>query len=93
MQQSNSDRLPTNVHEHLIEMLNSVVLQLHSLQDALDNSATSWITPHSTRDSETALDLNAMRNGLSTAEQMTQAAIYELRSADDDELLLSLIHI
>src|SRR6266567_3174694 len=88
MQQSNSDRLPTNGHEHLIEMLNAVVLQLHSLQDALDKSATSRINPHSTRDSETALDLNAMRNGLSMAEQMTQAAIYEIRSADDDDLLL-----
>ena len=56
-------------------MLSSVLLQLHSLQTLLRNN-------------ETQPDLNAIRNRLSTVEQMTQEALYEIRSANDDDLLL-----
>ncbi len=77
MQQSNNDISleSTNAHEHLIQVLSSVLLQLHSLQTLLRNN-------------ETQPDLNAIRNRLSTVEQMTQEALYEIRSANDDDLLL-----
>jgi len=77
MQQSNNDISleSTNAHEHLIQVLSSVLLQLRSLQTLLRNN-------------ETPPDLNAIRNGLSTVEQMTQEALYEIRSANDDDLLL-----
>src|SRR6266487_2299390 len=68
MQQSNNDISleSTNAHEHLIQVLSSVLLQLHSLQTLLRNN-------------ETPPDLNAIRNGLSSVEQMTQEALDEIR--------------
>lgn len=76
MQQSNNDMAsePTYAHEHLIQVLSSVLLQINSLQTVL-------------RDNETP-DLNTIRDGLNTAEQMTQEALYEIRSVNDDDLLL-----
>ncbi len=75
MQQSNNDMAsePTYAHEHLIQVLSSVLLQINSLQTVL-------------RDNETP-DLNTIRDGLNTAEQMTQEALYEIRSVNDDDLL------
>ena len=77
MQQSKDDIAfqTMNAHEHLIQMLSSVQVQLHSLQALLRND-------------ETQPDVAAIRNGLNAAEQLTQEAIYEMRSVNDDDLLL-----
>ncbi len=80
MQQSKDDisSQTTNAHDphdHLIQTLNSVLLQLNSLQALLRNG-------------ETTPDYTTIRDGLNAAEQMTQEAIYEIRSANDDDLPL-----
>jgi DNA-binding NarL/FixJ family response regulator len=81
MQQSKDDIAfqTMNAHEHLIQMLSSIQLQLHSLQALLRND-------------ETQPDVAAIRNGLNAAEQLTQEAIYEIRSVNDDDLLLPNIY-
>jgi DNA-binding NarL/FixJ family response regulator len=79
MQQSKDDIAfqTMNAHEHLIQMLSSVQVQLHSLQALLRND-------------EAQTDVAAIRNGLNAAEQLTQEAIYEIRSVNDDDLLPNL---
>ena len=62
-------------HDHLIQTLNSVLLQLNSLQALLRND-------------EAPPDFYTLRDGLNAAEQLTQEAIYEIRSANDDDLPL-----
>ncbi len=83
--QSNNDRStePT-AHEQLIQMLSAILLQLNALQTMVRNET---IPPM-------PLDLNTLYNGLTTIEQMTREAIYEIRSAsDDDQPLAELVGV
>ena len=63
-------------HEHLVQMLSTILLQLNSLQTIVRNET---VPP----------DLNVLYNGLTTIEQMTREVIYEIRSASDDDLPLA----
>ncbi len=63
-------------HEHLVQVLSTILLQLNSLQTIVRNET---VPP----------DLNVLYNGLTTIEQMTREVIYEIRSASDDDLPLA----
>ncbi|MDQ6643584.1 MAG: LuxR C-terminal-related transcriptional regulator [Chloroflexota bacterium] len=63
-------------HEHLVQVLGTILLQLNSLQTIVRNET---VPP----------DLNVLYNGLTTIEQMTREVIYEIRSASDDDLPLA----
>ena len=76
--QSNNDTSQINAHEHLLEMLSAILLQLNALQTVVRNDKP---------------DLNAMRKGLTTMEQITREAIYELRSVSDDIPLPDLVGV
>jgi DNA-binding NarL/FixJ family response regulator len=76
--QSNNDTSQINAHEHLLEMLSAILLQLNALQTVVRNDKA---------------DLNAMRKGLTTMEQITREAIYELRSVNDDMPLPDLVGV
>ena len=60
-------------HAHLIEALSAMMLQLNALQ-AIVRDDTANSVP----------DINAIRSGLTTLEQMTREMLYELRSVSDD---------
>src|SRR5256714_7469362 len=76
--QYNNDTSQINAHEHLLEMLSAILLQLNALQTVVRNDKP---------------DLNAMRKGLTTMEQITREAIYELRSVSDDIPLPDLVGV
>src|SRR2546425_1599654 len=76
--QYNNDTSQINAHEHLLEMLSAILLQLNALQTVVRNDKA---------------DLNAMRKGLTTMEQITREAIYELRSVNDDIPLPDLVGV
>src|SRR5579884_1468745 len=65
-----------SAHEHLIQTLSSMIVQLNALQSLTNTEAQ-----------DAAPDLQAIRSGLASLEQMTRQVLYELRSADDDALL------
>ncbi len=74
--QANNDASQINAHEHLLEMLSAILLQLNALQTVVHNDKP---------------DLNAMRNGLVSMEQMTREAIHEIRSSSDEIPLPELV--
>ena len=74
--QANNDTSQINAHEHLLEMLSAVLLQLNALQTVVHNDKP---------------DLNAMRNGLASMEQITREAIHEIRSSSDEIPLPELV--
>src|SRR5438094_9475826 len=67
-----------DAHEHLLEMLSTIMLHLNALQTFLRTDIP---------------DLNAMRNGLTAIEQVTREAIDELRAVDDDIPLADLVGV
>lgn len=73
-----SDTLQLNSHEHLIEELSALLLQIHALQTLLRNDTS---------------DIPAMHSGLSGLEQMTREIIAEIRSANDDLPLADLLGV
>ena len=76
MQSKEDISTEVTTHEHLVQALSTILLQLNSLQTIVRN--------------ETAPpDLNVLYNGLTTIEQMTREVIYEIRSASDDDLPLA----
>src|SRR5215470_2426144 len=68
-------------HAHLIQTLSAMMIQLNALQvlvredmkDGIDGSPTSDIP-----------NMDAIRNGLATLEQMTREMLYEVRAVSDD---------
>ena len=74
--QANNDTSQINAHEHLLEMLSAILLQLNALQTVVHNDKP---------------DLNAMRNGLASMEQITREAIHEIRSSSDEIPLPELV--
>src|SRR5438270_5261975 len=74
--QANNDTSQINAHEHLLEMLSAILLQLNALQTVVHNDKP---------------DLNAMRNGLASMEQITREAIHEIRSSGDEIPLPELV--
>ena len=76
------DAPQSSTHEHLIQTLSSMVVQLNALQSLTNTEAQN-----------AAPDLQAIRNGLAALEQMTREALYELRSADDDTPLPELVDV
>ena len=74
--QTNNDASQINAHEHLLEMLSAILLQLNALQTVAHNDKP---------------DLNAMRNGLASMEQITRKAIHEIRSSSDEIPLPELV--
>src|SRR5437868_2490631 len=76
--QANNDTSQIHAHEHLLEMLSALLLQLNALQTVVRNDKP---------------DLNAMRSGLATMEQITREAIHEIRSVSDDVPLPDLVGV
>jgi len=74
--QANNTTSQINAHEHLLEMLSAILLQLNALQTVVHNDKP---------------DLNAMRNGLASMEQITREAIHEIRSSSDEIPLPELV--
>src|SRR5256714_6770567 len=74
--QANNDTSQISAHEHLVEMLSAILLQLNALQTVVHNDKP---------------DLNAMRNGLARMEQITREAIHEIRSSGDEIPLPELV--
>src|SRR6266705_1254076 len=74
--QANNDASQINAHEHLLELLSAILLQLNALQTVVHNDKP---------------DLNAMRNGLASMEQITREAIHEIRSSSDEIPLQELV--
>src|SRR5258708_12223480 len=60
-------------HAHLIEALSAMMLQLNALQAIVRDDTANGVP-----------DINAIRSGLTTLEQMTREILYELRSVSDD---------
>lgn len=63
------DTQQLNAHEHLIETLRNIVLEINALQAVAQDE-----TP----------DLGVLRGGLALIEQAARAAVEEIRAADDD---------
>jgi DNA-binding NarL/FixJ family response regulator len=76
MQSKEDKSTEVTSHEHLVQVLSTILLQLNSLQTIVRNET---VPP----------DLNVLYNGLTTIEQMTREVIYEIRSASDDDLPLA----
>jgi DNA-binding NarL/FixJ family response regulator len=64
--------------EHLLEMLSAIKLHIHALQGALQQDNPN---------------LDSLRGGLSEVEQITQAAISEVRADSDDDLIPELADV
>ena len=81
------DPLKQTDHAHLIRTLSAMLVQLNGLQitlrdDTADSASESHV-PH-------IPDMNAIRNGLATLEQMTREMLYEVRTVSDDMPLADL---
>jgi len=70
------------VHEHLVETLSSMMIQLNALQAIASAEAQ-----------DAAPDMQAIRSGLVVLEQMTRELLLEIRSASDDEPLPELVGV
>ncbi len=62
--------MDTHSHEHLLQMLSSMLIQLNALQASVGN--------------DKGVDETALRNGLATLEQLTREMLYEVCSANED---------
>lgn len=62
--------MDTHSHEHLLQILSSMLIQLNALQASVGNDKD--------------VDETALRNGLATLEQLTREMLYEVRSANDE---------
>ena len=81
------DPLKQTDHAHLIRTLSAMLVQLNGLQiiarDDIADSAGESQVPH-------IPDMNAIRNGLATLEQMTREMLFEVRTVSDDMPLADL---
>ena len=81
------DPLKQTDHAHLIRTLSAMLVQLNALKiivhdDTADSKGESAVP--------NIPDMNAIRNGLETLEQMTREMLYEVRTASDDVPLAEL---
>src|SRR2546421_1211414 len=76
--QTDNETSQINAHEHLLEMLSTILLQLNALQTVVRNDKP---------------DVDAMRKGLASMEQITREAIHEIRSASNDMALPDLVGV
>ena len=76
MQPDNTQQL--NAHEHLLEILSNVVLEINALQAVAQDESP---------------DLGVLRGGLALIEQATRAAVQEIRAASDDLPLPELVGV
>lgn len=77
-----SDTVQTDhpdAHEHILQMLSAIMLQINALQSMIYNHALP--------------DVGAIRSGLAAMEQMAREAIYELRASSDDPPLPELVGV
>lgn len=65
-------------HAHLIQTLSAMMIQLNALQTLVRDDAADGISP-----TQNTLDLDAIRSGLTTLEQMTRDMLYEVRSVSN----------
>lgn len=84
------DPLKQTDHAHLIRTLSAMLVQLNGLQnivrdDTADSGGESYV-PH-------VPDMNAIRKGLATLEQMTREMLYEVRTVSDDMPLAELAEV
>src|SRR5260370_17243760 len=81
------DPLKQTDHAHLIRTLSAMLVQLNGLQiiarDDIADSAGESQVPH-------IQDMNAIRKGLATLEQMTREMLFEVRTVSDDMPLADL---
>ena len=81
------DPLQQTDHAHLIRTLSAMMVQLNALQTLVREETTNGDgvspIPH-------IPDMNAIRNGLVTLEQMTRDMLYEVRADSDDMPLAEL---
>lgn len=87
MQSNNDGSTEPTAHEHLIQLLSTILLQLNALQAMVRNETALPMAPMT-------LDLNSLHNGLTAIEQVAREAIYEIRCAsDDDQPLAELVGV
>ena len=67
-----SDSMDTSTHEHLLQTLSAMLIELKALQTIVDEGHP--------------LDIDAVRDGLVTLEQMTRETLYNVRSISDETL-------
>lgn len=72
------DTQQLNAHEHLIETLSNIVLEINALQAVAQDEMP---------------DLGVLRGGLTLIEQAARAAVEEIRAASDDLLMPELISV
>ncbi|MBA2284836.1 MAG: response regulator [Ktedonobacteraceae bacterium] len=83
-----ADALPASLrdtpeaHDHLMQMLSEMLIQLNALQSIAQTGVPA--------DDRTALDRNAISGGLAELERMTRALIHEVRTASEDSMPLEL---
>lgn len=75
---------PTD-HSHLMQTLSAMMAQLNALQTLVRDNAADGGSP-----ADSVPDINAIRNGLATLEQMAAEMLYEVRAVSDDEPLADL---
>src|SRR5579864_4924163 len=73
LEKTHMDPSPQTDHAHLIAALSAMMLQLNALQATVHDDTANGVP-----------DINAIRSGLKTLEQMTREMLYELRSVSDD---------
>jgi DNA-binding NarL/FixJ family response regulator len=71
-------------HAHLVETLSAMILQINALQALLCSEATI---------NEASHDMHALHEGLTILERMTQEALHQARSIDEDILPEQLIGV
>ncbi|MBV9708254.1 MAG: hypothetical protein JO125_12690, partial [Chloroflexi bacterium] len=64
--------MDTSTHEHLLQTLSAMLIELKALQTIVDEGHP--------------LDIDAVRDGLVTLEQMTRETLYNVRSISDETL-------
>ena len=79
MQFNENDTAQSDAHSHLLQMLSTIMLQINALQTITREDALS--------------DIEALRIGLRTMEQIVREAIHELRAASDDPPLPELVGV
>jgi DNA-binding NarL/FixJ family response regulator len=75
-------------HSHLVETLSAMILQINALQALLCSESSTGEINHAPTD-----NTDALHDGLTILEQMTQAALHQARSIDEDILPAQLIGV
>ena len=79
MQSNGNDAAQPGAHEHILQLLSTMLLQINALQTLVR--------------SDTLSDVEAMRVGLVAMEQVTREAIHEVRTSSDDPPLPELVGV